>query len=224
MRDCGRHATGDGRLEFTYAAIMSSKIDRRLRRHTGLRQACTAPRWAVAVCAALAVWLSPGLNSAAADTDAEPSLARRLGAIAGSVYDKAESHLIAPSRQAVEELLVHPRTQQIYQQLSGTAQGLVALADTHVFEPISRGSADLVGRSGLRQSYERVLAFAGDLAEQLSLQILDPVIARLKHAGERAMATLPAPIPPRRAASAPPARSRRHWRSPTYRTATFHAI
>jgi phospholipid-binding lipoprotein MlaA len=153
-------------------------------------------RWALAVCAALAVSLSSSLASAAAanfDTATEPGLASRLGEIAGSVYDKAQSHLIAPSRQAAEELLAQPRTREIYQQLSETAQGLVALADTHVIQPISRESAELIGRPEIRQSYDAVSAIAGDLAEKLRLGILGPLIAELRRAAERDMAAPPAP-------------------------------
>ncbi len=155
-----------------------------------------ARQWALAVCAALAVSVSSSLAWAAAedfDTNTEPSLASRLGEIAGSVYDTAESRLIAPSRQAAEEFLAHPRTQEIYQDLSETAQGLAALADTHVLQPISRESAELIGRSDVRQSYEAVHAIAGDLAEKLRLGVLDPLTAKLKHAAERAMAAPPAP-------------------------------
>jgi phospholipid-binding lipoprotein MlaA len=156
----------------------------------------TARRWALAVCAALAVCLSTSLASAAAgnvDTNTEPSLASRLGEILGSVYDKAESRLISPSRQAAEALLADPRTQEIYQHLGETAQGLAALADSHVLQPISRESAELIGRPEMRQSYAAVTAIAGDLAEKLRLGILAPLIAKLKHAAERAMAAPPAP-------------------------------
>src|SRR6266568_1417023 len=147
--DFGGHSRRDGRGEFTYAAIMSGKIDRRLDPRAALRHACLAPRLALA----FALSLSPGLASAAG-TEGEPSLASRLGAMAGSVYD---------------------------------------IADTHVLQPISRESADLIDRWELRQSYERIRAIAGDLAERLRLSILDPFIAGLKRAGERAMAPSPTP-------------------------------
>jgi phospholipid-binding lipoprotein MlaA len=175
---------------------MSGNIDRRFHLRAARRQEGTAHRWALAVSAALALSLSSSLASAATenvDTITEPSLASRLGEIAGSVYDKAQSGLIAPSRKAAEELLAHPRTQEIYQRLSATAQGLVALADTHVLQPISRESAEFIGRSEMRRSYEAFSAIAGDLAEKLRLRILDPLIAALGHAAERAMAPPPAP-------------------------------
>ncbi len=186
--------------------MMSGKIALRLHLRAARLGQCTARR---GVCAALALALASSLASAAAenfDTHAEPSLASRLGEIAGSVYDKAQSHLIAPSRQAAEELVAHPRTQEICRHLSETAQGLVALADSHVVQPIARESADLLARSQLRQSYEAVNAIAGDLAEKLRLGILDPLIARLKHAAERAMAAPPAPsaAAPRRAIAGDP--------------------
>src|SRR5713226_7782827 len=178
--DFGRHSRRDGRREFTYAAIMSGKIDRRLHRRAALRYACIAPRLALA----FALSLSPGLASAA-DTEGEPSLASRLGAMAGSVYDTAESHIIAPARQSAEALLADPRTEEIYQHLSATAQDVVGLADTHVLQPISCESADLIGRWDLRRSYDRIMAIAGDLAERLRLSILDPFIAGLKRAGDK---------------------------------------
>ena len=167
---------------------MSGKIDRRLHRRAALRYACIAPRLALA----FALSLSPGLASAA-DTEGEPSLASRLGAMAGSVYDTAESHIIAPARQSAEALLADPRTEEIYQHLSATAQDVVGLADTHVLQPISRESADLIGRWDLRRSYEKVMAIAGDLAERLRLSVLDPFIAGLKRVGERAAAPSPTP-------------------------------
>ncbi len=186
--DFGRHSRRDGRREFTYAAIMSGKVDRRLHRRAALRCTCIALRLALAV----ALSLSPGLASAA-DTEGEPSLASRLGAMAGSVYDTAESHIIAPARQSAEALLADPRTEEIYQHLSATAQDVVGLADTHVLQPISRESADLIGRWDLRRSYEKVMAIAGDLAERLRLSVLDPFIAGLKRVGERAAAPSPTP-------------------------------
>jgi phospholipid-binding lipoprotein MlaA len=205
----GRHSSGDGRREFTCAAVMSGKIERRLHRRAARPNECTARRWALAVCATLAVSVSSSLASAAAenfDAHPEPSLASRLGEIAGSVYDTAESRLIAPSRQAAEEILAHPRTQEIYQDLSETARGLVALADSHVLQPISRESAELIGRPEMRQSYEAVHAIAGDVAEKLRLGVLDPLIAKLKHAAERAMAvpSVPGAAAPRLAVAADP--------------------
>jgi phospholipid-binding lipoprotein MlaA len=150
-----------------------------------------------AVCAALAVSLWPRLASAAGtfETTTEPSLASRLGAIAGAVYDTAERDLIAPSRQAAEAVLAHPRTHEIYQQLSETAQSLGALADTDVLQPVSRGSAELIAWSRLRQSYERVNAIVGDLVDRLRLAILDPVMAGLQQAAESAMGPRPPPAP-----------------------------
>ncbi len=186
--DFGGHSRQDGRGEFTYAAIMSGKIDRRLDPRAALRYARIVPCLALA----FALPLSPGLASAAGN-EGEPSLASRLGAMAGSVYDIAESHIIAPARQSAEGLLADPRTDEIYQHLSATAQDVVGLADTHVLQPISRESADLIERWDLRQSYERIRAIAGDLAERLRLSILDPFIAGLKRAGERAMAPSPTP-------------------------------
>jgi len=171
---------------------MSGRIDPRLHPRREPAHACATPGWALAVCVALAVALSPLPASAAADAGSEPSLAGRLGAIAGSVYDKAESHLIAPSRQAAEEALADPRTQEIYQKLSETAQRLVAVVDTHAVQPISRQSAEFIGRPEIRQAYERVVAAAGVLAEQLRRRILDPVIGCLKYAGKRAIEALPA--------------------------------
>src|SRR5690242_15411072 len=109
-----------------------------------------AHRWALAVFAMLA--LSPGVASAAPENpgaNTEPSLAGRLGEIAGSVYDKAQSHLVAPSRQAAEALLAHPRTEEIYRQLSETAHDLAALADRHILQPMSRESAEILGRPAL---------------------------------------------------------------------------
>jgi len=159
-------------------------IDRRLHRRAALRHAWVA----LACCAALAAPLSPRLASAAA-SDSQPSLAGRLGEIAGSVYDKAESCLITPARQSAAAVLTDPRTEELYQHLSATAQDLAGLAETHVIQPISRGWADLIDRWDLRQPYERIVARARDLVEQLRLSILDPVIAGLK----RAVATPPAP-------------------------------
>jgi phospholipid-binding lipoprotein MlaA len=175
MRDFEHNSGSDGRRAFAYAAVMSGKIDR---------------RWVLAVCAALALSLSPG-PSAAADTNTEPSLASRLGEIAGSVYDTAQSHIFAPSRQAAEALLAHLRTQEFYRELSDAAQGLGALADIHVLQPMSRESDELIGRSDLRQWYEKVKAIAGDLAEKLRLAVLDPVIEGLRRA-ERALTPPPA--------------------------------
>jgi phospholipid-binding lipoprotein MlaA len=178
---------------------MSRIIDRRLHRRAALPHACIAPCLALA----FALWLPSGLASAAG-ADGEPSLASRLGEIAGSVYDKADSCLITPARRSAAELLADPRTEEIYQHLSATAQDLVGLADTHVLQPISRESADLVGRAEFRQSYQRVMAIAGDLAERLRLSILDPFIAGLKRAGERAMAPPPVPAAAPRLASLDP--------------------
>jgi len=188
-----RHSREDGRREFTYAALMSGMIDRRPHRRAAPRHAWIAPRWAGGFCAALAVSLLLGVAPAAVAADSEPGLAGRLGEIAGAVYGKAESCLIAPARQSAKEVLADPRTEEIYQHLSATAQDLAGLADSHVLQPLSRQSADLVGRWELRRSYEQAMAIAGDLAERLRLSILDPFIAGLKRAGERAMATPPAP-------------------------------
>lgn len=171
---------------------MSGKINGRLQPRGAPARAGVSPGWALAAGAALAVVLSPLPASAAADAGNEPSLASRLGAIAGSVYDRAESHLILPSRQAAEEALADPRTQEIYQKLSETAQHLVLLVDTHALQPISRESAEFISRPEIRQTYEGVIATAGALAEQLRLHILLPVITGLKLAAERAIELLPA--------------------------------
>jgi phospholipid-binding lipoprotein MlaA len=171
---------------------MSGRNDRRLHRSGAPADACATPGGALAVCAVLAVVLSPLPAPAAADAGSEPSLASRLGAFAGSVYDNAESHLILPSRQAAEAALADPRTQEIYQTLSETAQRLVTLVDTRALQPISRESAEFIGRPEIRQAYEKVIATVGILAEQLRRHILDPVITGLKYAGGRAIEMLPA--------------------------------
>jgi phospholipid-binding lipoprotein MlaA len=181
--DFDRHSRRDGRCEFTYAPIMRI-IDRRLHRRAALRRAWVA----IACCAALTAPLSPGRASVAA-SNSEPNLVGRLGEIAGSAYGKVESWVITPTRQLAAAALANPRTKELYQHLSATAQDLAGLADTHVLQPMSRGSADLIDRWDLRQSFERMMAIAGDLVGQLRLSILDPVIAGVK----RAVATPPAP-------------------------------
>src|SRR5229473_2677522 len=113
--DLARHWRRDGRREFTYAALMGM-IDRRLRRRAALRHAWVA----LACCTALAAPLSPSLASAAG-SDSEPRLAERLGEIAGSVWGKAESYLIAPARLSAASVLADKRTEEIYQHLSATA-------------------------------------------------------------------------------------------------------
>ena len=168
---------------------MSGMIDRRLHPRAAVCRAWIGPCRVLGFCAALALWLSPGFASAAVSGDAEPSLAGRVGKIAGSVWDKAQSCLIAPARQSAASVLADPRTEAIYRHLSASAQDLAGLADTHVLQPMSRESADLIGRWDLRRSYERMMAIASDLTEQLRVSILDPVIAGFK----RAMATAPVP-------------------------------
>jgi len=187
MRDFEHNSGSDGRRAFAYAAVMSGKIGR---------------RWVLAGCVALALSLSPG-PAAAADPNTELSRASRLGEIAGSVYDTAQSHIFAPSRQAAEASLTHLRTQEFYRELSDAAQGLGALADIHVLQPMSRESGELIGRSDLRQWYEKVKAIAGDLAEKLRLAVFDPVIEGLRRA-ERALTPPPAssPAAPRLATAA----------------------
>jgi phospholipid-binding lipoprotein MlaA len=186
--DFGGHSRRDGRREFTYAPSMGI-IDRRLHHRAAARLAWVA----LACCTSLGALLSPGLASTAASGNSEPGLADRLGEIAGSAWGKAESCLIAPARQSAAAVLADPRTEAIYRHLSATAQDLVGLADTHVVQPISRGSAGFIDRWGLRGSYGKVMAIASDLAEQLRLAILDPFIAGLKRAGERAMGRPPIP-------------------------------
>jgi phospholipid-binding lipoprotein MlaA len=147
--DFGDHSKRDGRREFAYVAAMSGQSDLRLHRRATRLQKGTARRWVIAACAALALSLSSSVASAAAanfDAKAEPSLVGRLGEIAGSVYDKAQSHLIAPSQQAADEFLAYLRIGEIYRHLSEMAQGLVALADGQIVRPIWRGSGELVAR------------------------------------------------------------------------------
>jgi hypothetical protein len=187
--DFGDDSSRDGRRKFNYAAMMSGKIEPRLRhRGTRIRQ-YTARRRVLAGCAALALALpsirastaAEALYTNASDTDAGPSLAGRLGDIAASIYDQAQSDLIAPSRRAAEQVLADPRTQTIYRHLSEAAHDVVALADPDVVRPV------------WRRSYEAVSAAAADCAERLRLWVLDPVVAGLKRAAEGAMTPPPAP-------------------------------
>ncbi|HEY8871824.1 MAG TPA: VacJ family lipoprotein, partial [Stellaceae bacterium] len=187
--DFGGDSSRDGHRKFNYAAPMSGTIELRLqRRGTRLRQ-YAGRRRALALCAALALALPSIAASAAAqalytnagDTDAGPGLASRLGDIAASVYDKAQKDVIAPSRQAAEQVLADPRTQTIYRHLSDAAQDVVALADPDVVRPV------------WRRSYEAVSAAARDCAERLRLWVLDPRAAGLKRLTEGEMAPPPAP-------------------------------
>ncbi|MGH6682924.1 MAG: MlaA family lipoprotein [Pseudolabrys sp.] len=125
---------------------MSAQFNLRRRPAVWL-QWCPARRWLLALCAALVLALSVGLASAAADnpgTKTEPDLVNRLEEFAGSVYGDVQSHIIAPSRQAAEAFFAHPRMREIYRQVSETVQGLVALVETHIIQPVSRGSAEFV--------------------------------------------------------------------------------
>jgi phospholipid-binding lipoprotein MlaA len=170
--------------------MMAGKIDLRFD-HCGARlRHCIARRWILAVGAALVVCLPPVPAPAAAenlDATAGPSLASRLGEIAGAVYDKAQSDLILPSRQAAGEVLADPRAQNMYRHLSDAARGVAGLADPAVFQPV------------LRRSYEAVSSVAGDLIadliEGLRRRIVAPLIAGLKRAVEGAFAASPAPPP-----------------------------
>jgi phospholipid-binding lipoprotein MlaA len=178
---------------------MFGNIDFRFDRRSARRRQCTVRRGFLAICAALA--LSVPLNSVPAaaedfaatpgDTNPGSSLANRLGEIAGTVYDKVEKKLVAPSRQAAEEVLADPRTQTMYRHLSETAQDLEALADTHVIQPISRESPGLIGE--IQRSYQAVGAIAGDCAEKLRGWVLDPLIAKLKRIAYGAIMTPSAP-------------------------------
>jgi phospholipid-binding lipoprotein MlaA len=159
--------------------------------------------WVALACwAAIAVAPSPGLASTAAG-DSEPSLASRLGEFVGSVYGETESRIITPARQSAAALLADPRTNELRHHLSAGAHDLAELADTHIFQPISRGSSELIDRWDLRHWLDWVAAGARNLLEELRSSILDPVIAGLK----RAMATPPAPAaaPPRLAGLDPQA-------------------
>jgi phospholipid-binding lipoprotein MlaA len=159
--------------------MMSSRIELRLQpRGTRVPQ-YTARRRVLALCAALAL---PSIGTcAAAEADTGPSLAARLGEIATSVYDTAQSDLIAPSRQAAEQVLADPRTQTVYRHLSEATQDVVALADPDVVRPV------------WRRSYEAVSAAASDCAEKLRLWIFDPLVAGLKRLTEGATEPPPAP-------------------------------
>ena len=142
----------------------------------------TARRRVLAGCAALALALlsipaptaAEALYTSAGDPGTGPSLASRVGEIAASVYDKAQSDLIAPSRQAAEQVLADPRTQTIYRHLSEAAQDVAALADPDVVRPV------------WRRSYEAVSAAASDCAEKLRLWVLDPLVAGLQRLTEDA--------------------------------------
>ena len=199
---------------------MFGKIDPRLRRRGARLRQCNARRSLLALCAALAVAVPSiqacaapvSVDASTADTNTGPSLTRQLGEIAAAVYDKAQNSLIAPSRQAAEQVLADPWTQNIYRHLSETAQGLVALGDTDVFQPM------------LQRSFEAVSAIAGDLTNTLRLGILDPLIAGLKQVAEGAMAASPSPDAAAPVSPSPPIRSRRHWRSPACPKATSCAI
>ncbi|HEV2335183.1 MAG TPA: MlaA family lipoprotein, partial [Stellaceae bacterium] len=160
----------------------------------------------VAVWWALALVLSPNLAMAAGEVDigTQPGLATRLGAIAGALCDTAERDLVTPSRQAAEAVLTHPRTQQLWGQVSDAAQSLGASANTHILQPLSRESAELFTRSGLRQSYQRFSALVGGLLETLRLSILDPLISSLQRSAERVTAPAPAAARPRLATAADP--------------------
>jgi phospholipid-binding lipoprotein MlaA len=164
---------------------MSGTIDLRSQgRGKRLRQCATWRRVPV-LCAALALALQSIGTSAAAGADTGPSLAGRLGDIAASVYDKAQKDLIAPSRQAAEQVLADPRTQTIHRHLSEAAQDVVALADPDVFRPV------------WRRSYDAVSAAVGDCAAKLRRWI-DPLLTELKRVTEGAAET-----PPARGAAAP---------------------
>lgn len=168
---------------------MSGSGDRRIGYRGARLWSCIARPSGLAVCAALAVALPSIATSASAENfDAspaeakpEPSLASRLGDIAGTVYDKARNNLIAPSRQAADEVLADPWTQKIYRQLGDAAQAVAALADPDVFQPF------------FQRSYRAVCAVAGDLMESLRLRVLDPLIAGLKRA-EGAIVAPPVPV------------------------------
>jgi phospholipid-binding lipoprotein MlaA len=143
----------------------------------------SARREVLAICAALALSVpliplpaaAQNLDPNPVDTNPAPSLASRLGEIAGTVYDKAQKDLIAPSRRVADEVLADPRTQTMYRHLSETAQDLVALADTHVVQPISRQAPGLIGE--IQRSYQAVSAIAGDLLDRLRRRLLDPPVA-----------------------------------------------
>jgi phospholipid-binding lipoprotein MlaA len=147
---------------------------------------CIARPSGLAVCAALAVALpsiaAPAENFDASPAEAKPgpSLASRLGDIAGAAYDKARNNLIAPTRQAAEDVVADPWTQKIYRQLSDAAREAAAFADPDVFQPF------------FQRSYRAVCAVAGDLMENLRLRVFDPLVAGLKRA-EAAIAAPPIP-------------------------------
>jgi hypothetical protein len=202
--DSGDDSSGDERRKFNYAVVMLGKIELRLQRRGARLRQYTVRCRVLALSVALAL-APPSIRGSAAveplytgavDPDTGPSLASRLGEIAATVYDKAQSNLIAPTRQAAEQVLADPRTQTIYQHLSETAQDVVALADADALRPI------------WRRSYEAVSAAASDCTEKLRLWIFDPLVAGLRRLTEGAIAPPPAPdaAAPRLAVMADPFR------------------
>jgi phospholipid-binding lipoprotein MlaA len=115
-----------------------------------------AGRGVLAACLALALLLLPNFAVAepeSSEATAEPSLVGRAAEIAGSVYSTAQSRLIAPSRQAITGFFAQLPIGELYRRLSEATQGLVALTDSHVLQPIWRGSGGLAALLG--QAIER---------------------------------------------------------------------